>query len=131
MNDLQERLENLQEIVEHLRKRREEIEDQLRRTDIPPGKLVDWRVQVAAQLNVLDETIRRTLRRIRDITLMRDLRKAVKPLPASKVATMKLALQKVQSQLKATATISDIIKLARVVSEAAIKAGDAATPQPA
>ena len=131
MNDLRERLDTLQQLVGHLRKRREEIEDQLLRRDIPPGKLVDWRVQVAAQLNLLDETIRRTLRRIRDIQLMHDLKKAVKSLPPSKVATMKAALQAVQPSLQATATLSDIIKLTRVVSNAAIKASEAATPQPA
>ncbi len=110
---IDERIQSLEEIIAGLRERREEIEDQLERTDIKPSEFVDFRVQVAAQLSLLDETIRRLKRRIGNLKQFQQLQTKVKELSAGQVAAMKKALDAVQQPTRATAALKDVTSAPR------------------
>jgi len=122
-----DRKDKLQSIITGLQARREEVEDHLSRTDIPADKFVDFRVQVTAQLNSLDETIRRLKRRLRDIQLAEAVK--IKPLTSSQKSVVDGALTAVSKAISSTAAIKDLIRQTQSIVAAAIKAGEAAIPK--
>lgn len=127
---IDERIEKLEKIVAESRARRAEVEDQLERHDIRADELVDFRIQISAQLSVLDQTLQRLKRRLRDLKLIRDLKTKIKELTASQITTISESLNAVQTAIKVTATLKDVITVAQKVAKAATKASEAAAPTP-
>ncbi|HEX2525282.1 MAG TPA: hypothetical protein VHL31_03145 [Geminicoccus sp.] len=115
----------LQAIEVQLEARRNELKQQLLRTNIPPAKSTDFRAQVRAQMSLIDAEIRRVNARIADVSVAIAAGK-IKPLAPAQVNSMKSALNAVQKPIQASATVSDIVRAVGSVVGATAKATTAA-----
>lgn len=115
-------IKKLETILKELLARREEMEEQLDRKDIPAKDWPDFERLVNARVSSLNQRIIHIRTRLRARGVLEAAGKAVKPLSASRVNAMDKALKKIQERIQATAAVKSTLRLASEISDAATKA---------
>jgi hypothetical protein len=120
-------IRKLETILKELAARREEIEGQLDRKDIPDEDWPDFERLVNARVSSMNQRILLIRTRLRQRRFLHDLN--VKPLSNARKHAMEKALTKIQTSIQATAAVKSVLRLASEISDASTSAFNASAPE--